>query len=200
VAKIVASPVPVPVGIPAKAAPVIPARFTANPTAPPPSRPVAVAKPVPARKEGGAKIPEPPRQHPDRVQELPAQNESRGRSFWVILTPAAFLVLALLGVVLRDFFSLASHPAAPVEVVDGVPRLEVRFHDESHGDDLEALYLTEPQPTMRFGLVMLQNGKPAGAGLALKRLTFDPWGRTNNTCLRFDGNDERLFGSAAPKG
>jgi hypothetical protein len=46
--------------------------------------------------------------------------------------------------------------------------------------------------------VMLKNGKEAGQGVALKRLTFDPWGRTNNTCLRFDRTDERLFGG--PRG
>ena len=28
-----------------------------------------------------------------------------------------------------------------------------------------------------------------------KRLIFDDWGRTNNTCLRLD-NEERLFGTA----
>ena len=48
---------------------------------------------------------------------------------------------------------------------------------------------------MRFGVVMLRNNQEIGQGINVKRLTFDPWGRTNNTCLRFDGTDERLFGS-----
>ena len=50
---------------------------------------------------------------------------------------------------------------------------------------------------MRFGLVMQRNGKEIGAGVNVRRLTFDPLGRTNNTCLRFEQNDERLFGSGS---
>ena len=52
---------------------------------------------------------------------------------------------------------------------------------------------------MRFGVVMLNNkGQEIGQGAGVRRLTFDPWGRTNNACLRFDGKDERLF--RGPKG
>ena len=43
-------------------------------------------------------------------------------------------------------------------------------------------------------LVMLHEARRSARAINVKRLTFDPWGRTNNTCLRFDGNDERLFG------
>ncbi len=49
-----------------------------------------------------------------------------------------------------------------------------------------------PIPTMRFGLVMLREKNPAHPD-HLKKLTFDEWGRTNNTCLRVDG-EEFLFG------
>jgi hypothetical protein len=47
---------------------------------------------------------------------------------------------------------------------------------------------------MRFGLVMLRDGKEVGSGTDVRRLTFDPWGRTNNACVRLDGGDERVFG------
>ncbi len=51
-------------------------------------------------------------------------------------------------------------------------------------------------PTMRFGLVMLnqmdQQGKP-------KRLTYEPEGNTNNCCIRLDGSD-RLFGEETFEG
>jgi hypothetical protein len=60
---------------------------------------------------------------------------------------------------------------------------------------LDTLFLPDHQATMRFGLVMKQNGKEIGSDVNVRRLTFDPWGRTNNTCLRFDKKDERLFGS-----
>ncbi len=49
-----------------------------------------------------------------------------------------------------------------------------------------------PVPTMRFGLVMLREKDPKHPD-RLKKLTFDEWGRTNNTCLRVDGKDY-LFG------
>jgi hypothetical protein len=107
------------------------------------------------------------------------------------------LLLTLAAAGLRDYFSPAAAPAAPPEeVLDTVPRIDLRLHDARIDDDLQRLWLPQPLPTMRFGLVMLQGGKEVGQGVTLKRLTFDPWGRTNNTCLRFDKKDERLFGGA----
>jgi hypothetical protein len=112
------------------------------------------------------------------------------------LLPAALLALTLAGVVLRDYLVPAPPPPAPPPGgLDSVPRLEVRFHDVKRDDVLEKLDMNYPEVTMRFGLVTLQNGKEVGSGAAVRRLTFDPWGRTNNTCLRFDGSDARLFGS-----
>ena len=81
--------------------------------------------------------------------------------------------------------------------LDSTPRLEIRFHKVTQNDVLDNLYLPDHQATMRFGVVMKQNGKEIGTGVNVRRLTFDTWGRTNNTCLRFDRNDERLFGSGA---
>jgi hypothetical protein len=113
--------------------------------------------------------------------------------------PAGLLVLTLLGVVARDYFHRApAEPRSelPAAALDPVPRLAILFHDKKRDDVLERLDLTQPEPTMRFGLVTLHDGKEIGSGAAVRRLTFDPWGRTNNTCLRFDSGEERLFGSA----
>ena len=86
--------------------------------------------------------------------------------------------------------------ARPPPEVEALPRLDIRYHDARKDDELEKLWLTDPQPSRRFGLVTLRQGQEVGQGATLRRLTFDPWGRTNNTCLRFDDRDERLFGSA----
>jgi hypothetical protein len=109
--------------------------------------------------------------------------------------PAGLLAVFLLGVVLRDYLAPAAPRAnLPEGPPDPVPRIAIRFHDVKQDDLLEKLDLPDPQPNLRVGLVMLRNGQEVGEGIALKRLTFDPWGRTNNTCLRFDKGDERLFG------
>ncbi|HZY88055.1 MAG TPA: hypothetical protein VFE78_24685, partial [Gemmataceae bacterium] len=118
------------------------------------------------------------------------------RPGWKAVLPAALLALALLGVVARDYFAPARPGPPPPPPPDPVPRVEIRFHDGKRDDELEKRWLTDPSPTMRFGLVTLYKGREVGSGAAVNRLTFDPWGRTNNTCLRFDGRDERLFGSA----
>jgi hypothetical protein len=118
---------------------------------------------------------------------------------WWALLPAALLIAVVLAAALRDYRAPA-HSAevpAPEVVVDSVPRIAVRFHDEKKGDELEKLWLTG-QPTLRFGVVMLRKGEEVGQGVRLRRLTFDPWGRTNNTCLSLDGNDARLVGG--PRG
>jgi hypothetical protein len=109
--------------------------------------------------------------------------------------PAGLLLLLLLAAVLRDYLAPTAVPAGPPEeVLDPVPRIDLRLHDARIDDDLQRLWLTQAEPTRRFGLVMLHHGNEVGAGAQLKRLTFDPWGRTNNTCLRLDKSDERLFG------
>jgi hypothetical protein len=108
------------------------------------------------------------------------------------------LALTLAAVVWRDYLAppalaaLAPPPTGP----DPVPRLAVHFDDAKKNDELEKQWMTDPLPTRRFGLVTLRNGTEVGTGVNVRRLTFDPWGRTNNTCLRFDRTDERLFGSA----
>lgn len=125
----------------------------------------------------------------------PPVQSARPTSLLLVLLPALLLLLTLFAAAARDFLAPAeSHKQAQAAVLDATPRLEIRFHDEKKNDELEKLWLPDPEPTMRFGLVMLRNGQPIGTGVNVVRLTFDPWGRTNNTCLRLDGGDERLFG------
>jgi hypothetical protein len=122
------------------------------------------------------------------------------RLLWTVL-PAVLLVLALLAIVLRDY--LAPRPASggvvPGEEADSVPRIAVRFHDARKDDELEKVLMSGSEPTMRFGLVELYQGKEVGEGVNIRRLTFDQWGRTNNTCLRIGGKTERLFGGEGGK-
>ena len=116
---------------------------------------------------------------------------------WPTLLPALLLATVALGGVLHDFLAPAQQSTGPIEanLIDSTPRLQIRYHDLRRNDVMDNLFLADHQPTMRFGLVMLHQGKKVGKGVNLLRLTFDPWGRTNNTCLRFDRDDERLFGS-----
>jgi hypothetical protein len=154
--------------------------------------------------------PDPPRPAPDparaaaaasgseRVLRTPSpQRAGREGWGWKTFLPAVLLIVLLFGVVLRDYLAPAAGSVRQSEAIDDpVPRIDLRLYDTKIDDDLQRLWLLDPQPSMRFGLVMLHNGMEIGKGITLKRLTFDPWGRTNNLCLRFDKKDERLFGSA----
>ena len=128
-------------------------------------------------------------------QATPSPTVSGGRSLWPTLIPALLLVVLLLLAVGRDVASPSQgKPPAPLVELDSTPRLLIRYNETKQNDLLDQVYFTDPQPTMRFGLATLQDDKEVGTGVNVRRLTFDPWGRTNNTCLRFDGKDERLFG------
>jgi hypothetical protein len=116
---------------------------------------------------------------------LPAAGERR--QTWLAAAPALVLALVLAGIITHDF--LLQRGASPAAAMDD-PLLALQFHEGKIGDALDALL---PEPTMRFGIRMAE-GK--GAGGKGRRLTLDPWGRTNNTCLRIDG-EENLLGSAA---
>ncbi|HZT83301.1 MAG TPA: hypothetical protein VFA26_23930, partial [Gemmataceae bacterium] len=158
-----------------------------------PVRLVVGGKPAPAPRPTAVPVaqPAPPTPPPPAGKGVPVAGAG-----WLTVVPAGLLVLTLLGVVVRDYFAPAGPGPKPPPPDDPVPRVEIRFHDGKRGDELEKRWLTDPSPTMRFGLVTLYKGRPVGSGAAVNRLTFDPWGRTNNACLRFDGHDERLFGSA----
>jgi hypothetical protein len=90
-------------------------------------------------------------------------------------------------------------------IVDTQPRIALGFHDTTEkvelgfggvkpldGSDTTATRTAEWEPSMRFGLVMLQGDDPKHPG-RFKRLTFEEKGLTNNTVVRLDGH-EWIFG------
>ena len=175
---------------------VVPVTLTvaeSRPADPIASAPRTQTAPQLARKPGATPVV--PRPSTAPVPEMTPPSAAPRRGPWLLLFGMLLLVGVAGGAVLRDFLMPPPPaPVAPVVALDSTPRIEVRFHDAARDDDLEKIWLAGAGPTMRFGLVTLQNGKAIGAGAQVRRLTFDPWGRTNNTCLRFDGTDERLFG------
>jgi hypothetical protein len=110
------------------------------------------------------------------------------------LLPLGILLLLLLSVVAHDLIVILLQPPVQAFTDDGFidpePYLAIRFHDGPKEQNKEDEKMREP--TMRFGLVMLREKDPEHPD-RLKKLTFDEWGRTNNTCLRVDG-EEFLFG------
>lgn len=139
----------------------------------------------------------------------PATQPARKVSASLHLLPFVLLGLVLGGITVRDRFTApASATAAIAEVETGLldsnPRLKVHFHDtkvnvrlgvagmkpeDSDGDHGEPAIW---EPSMRFGLVMLNEPDPESPE-HFKRLTFDEQGGTNNTCVKLDGH-EWLFG------
>jgi hypothetical protein len=103
------------------------------------------------------------------------------------------LLLALGGVVLHDFLLPRDEPTVDEDpgpaLLDPIPRIALRFHDEPK--DKEETFKPIPEASMRFGIVML--GEAGRQPEKFKKLMYDEWGRTNNTCLRVDGKDF-LFG------
>jgi hypothetical protein len=156
--------------------------------------------PAPAAVAVAARVPTPVAVPAAVVPQLPpSPAEAAGRTRLLTALPAVLLVVVALGGVLRDWLASGERAGSSelAQPADPTPRLDIRFHQEPRDDVLDTLYLPEHRATMRFGLVMLRGGKEIGSGIEVRRLTFDPWGRTNNTCLRFDGSDERLFGSGS---
>lgn len=100
------------------------------------------------------------------------------RSVFGVLVPVGLviaLLLTLIGVVASD---LKTEPM--------VPLIGVAFHD---GEPDKGYARHVPTQSMRFGIFALGSGPDDDI-----RLTFDKKGQTNNTCLRLDGKEERLFG------
>jgi hypothetical protein len=111
------------------------------------------------------------------------------------LAPLGLILLALAGVVAHDLFlvptvEIIDQSEDPgLDLVDPRPRIALKVHDgpkenRSYFDPL-------PAASMRFGIVMLRDA--AGHPVASKKLMYDEYGRTNNTCVRVDGQDY-LFG------
>jgi hypothetical protein len=144
----------------------------------------AVAEVLPVTRTGG----------PVLVVE-PAAEPGPASLFTSLLrhtVPLVVLVLLLLGVLLHDYLLPATAPVpefSSTGLLDPDPFIAIRFHDDTQNDNVKM-----HGASMRFGLVMLRAKDPTQAN-RLKRLTFDEWGRSNNTCLRIDGKDF-LFGEA----
>jgi hypothetical protein len=115
----------------------------------------------------------------------------RGTGAFKHLIPLAFVGLLLLSVVAHDLWIILRLPAESRTddraLIDPDPFIAIRFHDGPKDQEGRM-----PVATMRFGLVMLREKDPEHPDHP-KKLTFDEWGRTNNTCLRIDGKDF-LFG------
>jgi hypothetical protein len=135
---------------------------------------------------------------PVRPGPAPRQAASAaGPSRWRLLVPALLLALVVLAAIVRDYLTpphAASAPPPDADTVDAVPRIGLGFHEQPESDALEQVWMTDKHPTMRFGVIVLKDGQQPAPGAYVRRLTFDPWGRTNNACLREGGKDERLFG------
>jgi hypothetical protein len=95
------------------------------------------------------------------------------------------VALALLVTLVHDLFVRPEVYGAGGEDVDPNPYIAVQFHDGLKPGDVKNAM---PDPSMRFGILMTREHDPKDPK-KFKRLTFDDWGRTNNTCLRIDGND-----------
>jgi hypothetical protein len=104
------------------------------------------------------------------------------------LIPLGLLAAALLTTLVHDLLLPPEDwDSAAQELIDPNPLIEARFHDGPKDEKDEGV-----PATMRFGLVMLRERDPAHPDKP-KKLTFDEWGRSNNTCLRVD-SEEVLFG------
>jgi hypothetical protein len=102
------------------------------------------------------------------------------------------LLLGLIVALAHDFFVKATKEDVAVDgisdSVDPDPVVDVQFHDHDTGPKPK---MSSPD-TMRFGVRTLRD---ADGKAVEKKLTFDPLGRTNNTCIKIDGQ-EFLFGES----
>ena len=133
---------------------------------------------------------------------------------WPHLIPFGCIVLGLLGVLFHDVrldpanrdqgtrvHGAASQKQPPPDApTDFNAYVIVQAHNRTiqKGEDLTpdgGIFL---RPTMRFGLLMAREKDPKNKDKN-KKLTFDPWGRSNNTCLRID-DEKILFGGARQLG
>ena len=184
---------------PARPVPVHSTRATrdvpvAAPWQPPPTA-IPVARPKP-REDDLAPVP-------------PARRTRR----WIHLLPVWLLLLALLGVFVYDLFPKSRTGAFSAEGLldDPRPRIAVQFHDQEEEVRLAVGGSVKPEgggpenlddgfpavwePSMRFGVVMLEAFDPRDPGKP-KQLTFAANGTTNNTVIRLDGQ-QGIFGEHA---
>ncbi len=126
---------------------------------------------------------------------------------WLLpLLPIAFIVLGLSVTLARDaavriLAGDAEERNSSAAGPTGPPLIDIQFHDHTEPvalgtEGIKAHGRTNGEgfwdATMRFGLVMTDAANPKEWGRK-KRLTFDSEGRSNNCCVRLDGQD-MLFG------
>jgi hypothetical protein len=101
----------------------------------------------------------------------------RRKSAWAHLVPLLGLILVLVGLMLRDLIGKPpGEPSFEVSDIDPTQRLKLYF-DYGNQKGL--------RNSMNFGLVMVDPANPQDPDP--KRLTFDPFGRSNSTVLSIDG-------------
>jgi hypothetical protein len=147
----------------------------------------------PARALPSALPAQPPSSYPAAVEPTGAAVLTR---FAVALVPLAMIAFALLCTLLWDWLVVKPEVILVGEdgfAIDPNPYIAVQFHDGPKDKDADFKV-----PSMRFGLLMTRERDPKD-NTKFKRLTFDDWGRTNNTCLRIDNNDV-LFGYKPARG
>jgi hypothetical protein len=183
--------------LPLPATPLIPVA----PTPSPPARKEKVRQPAPppppAEPEVSAAEPESISESDEDEETAPLPiappTRSKAPAWPHLLLPGGVLFVLLLTLIHdalladRDKIDGPPTPPPPLKLIETKPHLALRPHlgETSRPDAMI-------RPTMRFGLVLPDRIDPNDAG-RLKRLTFDEWGRSNNTCLRVDGV-EVLFG------
>lgn len=187
-------PISVPTAAPAGFVPdVAPAGAYTAPTALPATGPVTAVVAPPAPRAAVA-----------------LDDHNRRTSAWIHLLPGILLPLVLLGMFVVHDVGLKP-PALPPEpaledeedpaLLDSTPRVAINFHDKLIPTEKFDEAYKASGPTMRFGLVMpleliedIDTSKSPPTRITRpKRLTYDPKGRTNNTCLILDSS-EVLFG------
>ena len=105
------------------------------------------------------------------------------------LLPIVIVSIGLLTAVGRDFLFREAADAPVPEIDYANPVLDVNFHDKLQPKD-EFL----PAPRMTFGLGLPD---PADPNRFKTKLTYDPFGRTNNVCVRIGNKPdfEYLWGA-----
>ncbi len=188
----VSAPTPVPVPTPTRREPA-PMRVIPIP------EPVPIPQPEPAMpaylNARPAPAPTPaPKAHPAPAEDVSDPTESSIPPWLRMLLPLLFLCLALGGLLLHDVLLPNRLDEQPPEFVEGpldpVEYVRIGFNDQKR-DNLPVVV------NMTFGLAMSQEPDPRAPG-GFKLLTYDPFGRTNNTCLQVDGK-QTLFGTFGGK-
>ena len=147
----------------------------------------------------------PPDDDLDDTGARPRKRPAGASGLILPLLPVAFILFGLFITLLCDVVSYLFYKGS-VEAsgnfaggATGPPLIAVQFHDQVKGVQLgtggikaggQVNATGSWDPTMRFGLVMINQGDGTGQR---KRLTFEEEGLSNNCCVRLDGRD-MLYG------